>query len=100
MIVVPVLMINCQVSLKPNMGPVMIHTTISMTAEVNTRGRPEKWAVALAKWEYQLELRIFGHPAIYINHKTLHDSTLKPKQFIFFRSIDYSASLFDRHILS
>ena len=51
MIVVPVLITNCQVSLKPNSGPVTIQTAITATASTKTRGRPQKWAAALAKCE-------------------------------------------------
>ena len=58
MIVVPVLMTNCQVSLKPNIGPVTIHTAITPTARVNTLRRPQKWAAAFAKREYHEALRM------------------------------------------
>jgi hypothetical protein len=58
MIVVPVLMTNCHVSLNPKMGPVMIHTAMIVTAQVNTRGRPQKCAADFANREYQAALRI------------------------------------------
>lgn len=58
MIVVPVLMTNCHVSLKPNRGPVTTQTTMMATANVNTRGRPQKCAADFAKREYQEGLRI------------------------------------------
>lgn len=51
-IVVPVLMASCQVSLKPNIGPLTIHAAMTATASVNTRGRPQKWEAALANREY------------------------------------------------
>ena len=58
MIVVPVLITNCQVSLKPNIGPVIIQMSMMATAMVNTRGRPQKRDAVLAKREYQEGLRI------------------------------------------
>ena len=52
MMVVPVLMTNCHVSLKLNSGPVMIQTTMTPTAMVKTGGLPVKREVALANFEY------------------------------------------------
>ena len=57
-IVVPVLMTNCQVSLKWNSGPVTIQTAMTQTARTNTLGRPQKCAAAFANLEYQAVLRI------------------------------------------
>src|SRR5262249_36198951 len=48
-IVVPVLMTSCHVSLKPNTGPVHAHTTIPVTATPKAIGRPVTRAVHLAK---------------------------------------------------
>src|SRR5262252_4342206 len=48
-IVVPVLMTNCHVSLKPKTGPVPAQTTITMTATRKATGRPVARAVHLAK---------------------------------------------------
>lgn len=47
-IVVPVLMTNCQVSVKPNSGPVPTQTTIVNPARPNVRGWPAEWAIFLA----------------------------------------------------
>ena len=58
MIVVPVLMTNCHVSLKPKIGPVTTQTKMMPTAIANTRGRPQKCAAAFAKREYQLDVRM------------------------------------------
>lgn len=55
MMVVPVLITSCQVSLKAKSGPVTTQTTMMATARVNTRGRPQKCAAALANREYQVE---------------------------------------------
>lgn len=52
MMVVPVLMTNCHVSLKLNNGPVMIQTRMMPTAMVNTGGLPVKREVAFANLEY------------------------------------------------
>src|ERR1043166_8506720 len=49
MMVVPVLMMSCQVSLKPKSGPVIAQSAITATAAVNAIGRPVTFAVALAK---------------------------------------------------
>src|SRR6187551_172396 len=62
MIVVPVLITNCHVSLKPKIGPVITHTAIMATAMVNTRGRPQKCAAAFANLEYQDVLGITRPP--------------------------------------
>src|SRR6266567_1927878 len=54
--VVPVLMANCQVSLKSKIGPVTIQTSTTPTASTNTLGRPQKCAAAFANREYQVVL--------------------------------------------
>lgn len=54
MIVVAVLMTNCQVSLKLNTGPVIIQTRIVPTATAKTIGRPQNREDALANLEYQV----------------------------------------------
>ena len=48
MIVVPVLMINCHVSEKPNNGPVIAQTTTTPTQVMNVVGVPAAWATAFA----------------------------------------------------
>lgn len=48
MMVVLVLITSCQVSLKPNMGPVTAHTTMTSTARMNVAGRPVRVEVRLA----------------------------------------------------
>src|SRR5262245_3171879 len=48
MIVVPVLMTSCQVSLKPNSGPVTPQTTTRRMATRNVPALPDSRAVALA----------------------------------------------------
>src|SRR5262245_64952485 len=48
-IVVPVLMTNCHVSLKPKTGPVPAQTMITVTATRKATGRPVARAVHLAK---------------------------------------------------
>ncbi len=53
MMVVPVFITNCHVSLNLKIGPVMIHNNITATAKVNVLGRPQKCEVAFAKFEYQ-----------------------------------------------
>src|SRR5258706_4188196 len=58
-IVVPVLMTNCHVSLKLNIGPVIIHAAMTPTARTNTLGRPQKCAAAFAKLVYQAALGIW-----------------------------------------
>src|SRR5258705_12324058 len=45
--VVLVLMTSCQVSLKPNNGPLSAHTRMTPTATKNVTGRPDTWAVHL-----------------------------------------------------
>jgi hypothetical protein len=47
MMVVPVLMTSCYVSLNPNIGPVTAHTRMTATATTNETGRPVMWAVHL-----------------------------------------------------
>src|SRR5262245_17096809 len=56
MIVVPVLMTSCQVSLNPNTGPVTAHTRTMVTATPNATGRPVQRAPCLAKRPNQLSL--------------------------------------------
>ena len=46
--VVVVLTISCQVSLKPNNGPLSAHATIASTATTNTTGRPASAAIRRA----------------------------------------------------
>ncbi|MNG31950.1 hypothetical protein D3C84_1178490 [compost metagenome] len=53
MMVVPVLITSCQVSLKPKSGPLTIQASTTATATAKTGGRPEKRAAALAKRVYQ-----------------------------------------------
>ena len=48
MIVVPVLMTSCHVSLKPNSGPVTAQITITATAVINVKGLPVTDEVAFA----------------------------------------------------
>jgi len=54
MIVVPVFMTSCQVSLNENIGPVTIHIAMIATASVKVLGRPQKCEADFAKPEYQL----------------------------------------------
>src|SRR6266700_3843271 len=54
--VVPVLIANCQVSLKSKIGPVTVQTSTTPTASTNTLGRPQKCAAAFANREYQVVL--------------------------------------------
>jgi hypothetical protein len=63
MMVVPVLITSCHVSLKPNSGPVNSQTTISPTAAANTKERPVARAVRFAKSAYQL-FAAMKHPVI------------------------------------
>lgn len=56
MMVVPVLMTSCQVSLKPNSGRLISYTPMMPTANVKIGGRPQNCAVVLAKREYQAVL--------------------------------------------
>ena len=53
MIVVPVLMTSCQVSLNPKSGPVTAHATTTETAIMNVTGLPVTLAVNFAKRENQ-----------------------------------------------
>jgi hypothetical protein len=48
-IVVPVFTTSCQVSLKPNAGPVMAQMRRTATARANVAGRPDARAVRWAK---------------------------------------------------
>src|SRR4029453_7135446 len=50
-IVVPVLMMSCHVSLKPNSGPVIAQIMITATARMKVPGRPVARAVHLANRE-------------------------------------------------
>src|SRR4030095_3679465 len=52
MIVVPVLITSCHVSLKPKNGPVIAHTTTRPTAITATNGRAAKRAAVLAQCAY------------------------------------------------
>ncbi len=54
--VVPVLITSCQVSLKPNSGPVTNQTTITAAASMKVLGRPLVRAMLFAKLEYQARL--------------------------------------------
>ena len=47
--VVPVLITSCQVSLKPNSGPVTIHASTTSSASTKLNGLPAKREAALAK---------------------------------------------------
>src|SRR5687767_4906775 len=49
MMVVPVLITSCHVSLNPKNGPVTAQTTIVASARINARGRPVARDAALAK---------------------------------------------------
>jgi hypothetical protein len=49
MIVVPVLITNCHVLLKPKSGPVIAQTMMMPAAPAKVAGRPEAFAVHLAK---------------------------------------------------
>jgi len=53
MIVVPVLITSCQVSLNPNSGPVTAHAATTETAVMNVNGLPVILAVNFAKRENQ-----------------------------------------------
>jgi hypothetical protein len=53
MIVVPVLMTSCQVSLNPKSGPVTAHAATTATAIMNVTGLPVILAVNFAKRENQ-----------------------------------------------
>ena len=54
MIVVPVFITSCQVSLNENIGPVTTHIAIMATASAKVLGRPQKCEADFAKPEYQL----------------------------------------------
>src|SRR5688500_11715839 len=54
MIVVPVLITSCHVSLNAKRGPLTAHTAMTATASVNAAGRPEARAVAFANRVNQL----------------------------------------------
>lgn len=59
--VVPVLMISCQVSEKPKWGPVIAQTAITPTAKMNVLARPAPRDALLARVPNQLESpRVFG----------------------------------------
>ena len=58
MIVVPVLMTSCQVSLKPKIGPVIAHRTTMAAARANVDRRPESCAVFFANRVNQDVLRM------------------------------------------
>jgi hypothetical protein len=47
-IVVPVLMMSCQVSEKPKIGPLTAHTTRTVTAAAKAQGRPAALEQAFA----------------------------------------------------
>ena len=64
MMVVPVLITNCQVSLKPNSGPVINHAAITATASKNVVGRPARREVALARPENAGKTDLRGTRAI------------------------------------
>src|SRR5690606_31193137 len=49
MIVVPVLITSCQVSLKPNIGPDTAHPSTTSTAMMKVAGRPVARAAPFAK---------------------------------------------------
>jgi hypothetical protein len=53
MIVVPVLMTSCQVSLNPKSGPVIAHAPTTETAVMKVTGLPVSLAVDFAKRENQ-----------------------------------------------
>ena len=58
MIVVPVFMTSCHVSLNENIGPVTIHTPITATASVKVFGRPQNRDADFANPEYQVAVRM------------------------------------------
>src|SRR5688572_9933378 len=62
-IVVPVLMMSCQVSLKPNSGPVTAHDRMIATATQNVAGCPALRAVLLANRVNHDPLR-YGRPCM------------------------------------
>ncbi len=67
--VVPVFITNCQVSLKPKIGPVTAHTIITSPARAKVTGRPAMCAVHLAKCVNQ-ETGLLGDIILLILHKT------------------------------
>jgi hypothetical protein len=48
MIVVPVFMISCHVSEKPNIGPLAAQTIITARQTANASGFPAAWATTVA----------------------------------------------------
>ena len=58
--VVPVLTINCQVSEKPNSGPVAAHKTMTITQKANVSGLPVAWATLEASSANILEIGMLG----------------------------------------
>src|SRR5262249_39217292 len=48
MIVVPVLIMSCQVSENLNSGPVIAQTAMTSRATTNAMGRPENWSTVVA----------------------------------------------------
>ena len=58
--VVPVLMINCQVSLKLKIGPATAHKIMTPTAMMKAAGWPTAWALNLAKRPKLDVVRIAG----------------------------------------
>src|SRR6185295_8263512 len=71
--VVPVLMTSCQVSLKPNNGPLSAHTRMTPTATKNVTGRPDAWAVHLVnRVNHERDLVGLMVPGCY------HSRTMRP----------------------
>lgn len=60
MIVVPVLITSCQVSLKEKIGPVMIQVAMTASARKNVLGFPQKRDALFARLEYQVEALMIG----------------------------------------
>jgi hypothetical protein len=60
MIVVPVLITSCQVSLKAKIGPVIIQIAITATASAKVLGCPQKCEADLANPEYHAAVNIEG----------------------------------------
>ena len=58
MTVVPVLITSCQVSLKPNSGPVATHASTTPSASAKHNGRPVKREAAFAVRVNQPSLRM------------------------------------------
>ena len=67
MIVVPVFITSCHVSLKPNKGPVRAHAIITATAIANVMGRPVAMAARRANFvnNETLKLLWLGLSSIY-----------------------------------